>query len=128
MARWILLAVDGTTFRAQDPPNNRAKFGFISKIHLVYPQLRMVSLHLTKTRMLLGAAFDGCDVGEITLAKWLLTNIPKNSLILFDRCYFLADLILNWQQVGLNKYWLTPVKKGMRHEVIQRFANNDLLI
>jgi hypothetical protein len=40
----------------------------------------------------------------------------------------MADLILNWQQVGLNKYWLTPVKKGMRHEVIQRFANNDLLI
>jgi hypothetical protein len=78
--------------------------------------------------MLLGAGFDGCDVGEITLAKWLLTNIPENSLILFDRCYFSADLILNWQQVVLNKYWLTPVKKGMRYEVIKRFANNDLLI
>jgi hypothetical protein len=123
-----LLAVDGTTFRAQDTPNNRAEFGFISKKNPVYPQLRMVSLHSTQTRMLLGAAFDGCDVGEITLAKRLLTDIPENSLTLFDRCYFSADLMLNWQQVGLNKHWLTPVKKSMRYEVIERFANNDLLI
>jgi len=35
----------------------------------VYPQLRMVSLHSTHTRMLLGAAFDSSSVGEITLAN-----------------------------------------------------------
>lgn len=123
-----LLAVDGTTFRAQDTPENREEFGFISKSHPVYPQLRMVSLHSTQTRMLLGAAFDGCDVGEITLAKRLLTDIPENSLTLFDRCYFSADLMLNWRQFGLNAHWLTPVKKSMRYEVIDRFADNDLLI
>jgi len=88
----------------------------------------MVSLHSTQTRMLLGAAFDGCDVGEITLVKRLLADIPENSLTLFDRCYFSADLMLNWQKFGLNKHWLTPVKKSMRYEVIERFANNDLLI
>jgi hypothetical protein len=123
-----LLAVDGTTFRAQDTPENRAEFGFISKSHPVYPQLRMVSLHSTHTRMLVGAAFDSCDVGEITLAKRLLTDIPEDSLTLFDRCYFSADLMLNWQQFGLNSHWLTPVKKNMRYDVIDRYADNDLLI
>jgi hypothetical protein len=123
-----LLAVDGTIFRAQDTPKNRAEFGFISKKHPVYPQLRMVSLHSTQTRMLLGAAFDSCDVGEITLAKRLFGDIPKNSLTLFDRCYFSADLMLNWQQFGLNAHWLTPVKKHMRYDVIERFSDNDLLI
>ena len=86
-----LLAVDGKTFRAQDTPENRAEFGFLTKSHPAYPQLRMVSLHSTQTRMLLGAAFDSCDIGEITLAKRLLTDIPENSLTLFDRCYFSAD-------------------------------------
>ena len=123
-----LLAVDGTTFRAQDTPENRAEFGFISKKHPVYPQLRMVSLHSTQTRMLLGAAFDSCDIGETTLAKRLLTDIPEDSLTLFDRCYFSADLMLNWQQFGINAHWLTPVKKSMRYEVIKRYADNDLLI
>jgi hypothetical protein len=123
-----LLAVDGTTFRAQDTPENRAEFGFLTKSHPVYPQLRMVSLHSTQTRMLLGAAFDSCDIGEITLAKRLLTDIPENSLTLFDRCYFSADLMLNWRQFGINAHWLTPVKKSMRYEVIERFADNDLLI
>ena len=62
----FFLAVDGTTFRAQYSPNNKAEFGFISKTLLVYPQLRIVSLHSTQTRMLLGAAVDGCNVGETT--------------------------------------------------------------
>ena len=123
-----LLAVDGTTFRAQDTPDNRDEFGFISKNHPVYPQLRMVSLHSTQTRMLLGAAFDSCNIGEITLAKRLLTDIPEDSLTLFDRCYFSADLMLNWQQFGINAHWLTPVKKSMRYDIIERFSDNDLLI
>lgn len=123
-----VLAVDGTTFRSQDTPENREAFGFISQTHQVYPQLRMVALSSTHSRMLLGAAFDRCDVGEITLAKRLLTDIPDDSLTLFDRCYFSADLLLYWQQFGVNSHWLTPVKQGMRYEVIQRFSENDLLI
>jgi len=123
-----VLAVDGTTFRSQDTPENRAEFGFISKTHQVYPQLRMVALNSTHSRMLLGAAFDSCDIGEIPLAKRLLTDIPDDSLTLFDRCYFSADLLIHWQQFGVNAHWLTPVKRSMRYEVIERFADNDLLI
>ena len=78
--------------------------------------------------MLLGAVFDRCDVDEITLAKRLLTDIPEDSLTFFDRCYFSADLMLNWQQFGINAHWLTPVKKSMRYEIIDRYADNDLLI
>jgi len=45
-----LLAVDGTTFRSQDTPENREAFGLIPKSNPFYPQLRMVSLHSMHTR------------------------------------------------------------------------------
>lgn len=122
------LAVDGTVFRCQDSEENANEFGFISKTHKPYPQLRLVSLISTETRMVLSAAFDGCHVGEITLAQHLVQDTPDNSLTLFDRCYFSADLLVNWQSSGVLRHWLTPVKSKMRYEVVEEFANNDLLI
>lgn len=122
------LAVDGTVFRCQDSEENAQEFGFISKIHKPYPQLRLVSLISTETRMVLGAAFDSCHVGEVTLAQRLVQDAPDNSLTLFDRCYFSADLLLNWEGSGKQRHWLTPVKSKMRYEVVEEFANNDLLI
>jgi hypothetical protein len=122
------LAVDGTVFRCQDSEENANEFGFISNTHKPYPQLRLVSLISTETRMVLGAAFDGCHVGEVTLAQRLVQDTPDNSLTLFDRCYFSADLLVNWQSSGVQRHWLTPVKSKMRYEVVEEFANNDLLI
>jgi hypothetical protein len=123
-----VLSTDGTTFRSQDTPENRAAFGFISKQHMIYPQLRMVGLMSTHSRMMLSAAFDSCDVGETTLAKRLLSDVPNNSLTLFDRCYFSADLLLSWENNGMNTHWLMPVKRRQRYEVITRYSDNDLLI
>lgn len=122
------LAVDGTTFRCQDSEENAQEFGFISRSLKPYPQLRLVSLASTETRMVLGAAFDGCDIGEITLARKLLPDVPDYSLTLFDRCYFSAELMLSWQHAGAERHWLTPIKNKMRYEVIEEYADNDLLI
>lgn len=123
-----VLSTDGTIFRSQDTPENRAAFGFISKKNIVYPQLRMVGLMSTHSRMMLGAAFDSCSVGEETLAKKLLHDIPNQSLTLFDRCYFSADLLLSWENSGENTHWLMPVKRRQRYEIITRYSENDLLI
>ena len=94
------LAVDGTVFRCQDSEENANEFGFISNTHKPYPQLRFVSLISTETRMVLDAAFDGCHTGEVTLAQRLVQDVPDNSLTLFDRCYFSADLFLSWEGSG----------------------------
>ncbi|MBC7006811.1 IS4 family transposase [Photobacterium sp. BZF1] len=123
-----VLAVDGTTFRCPDSEENAEAFGFISKTYKPYPQLRLVGLMAAETRMMLGAAFDACNVGEATLARCLLTDVPANSLTLFDRCYFSADLLLSWQEAAVNSHWLTPVKRKLRYEVIEQYAGNDMLI
>ncbi len=123
-----VLAVDGTTFRCQDSQENAEEFGFISNTHKPYPQLRLVSLMSVETRLMLGAAFDACEVGEISLARRLNEEVPDNSLTLFDRCYFSADLFQQWYQSGEQRHWLTPIKNKMRYEVIEEYADNDLLI
>ncbi|MCG7489277.1 IS4 family transposase [Vibrio sp. Of14-4] len=123
-----IMAVDGTTFRCQDSEENAEAFGFISQKYKPYPQLRLVGLMATETRMMMGAAFDACSVGEATLARRLLGDVPANSLTLFDRCYFSAELLLSWQEVASNSHWLTPVKRKLRYEVVKQFANNDMLI
>lgn len=46
----------------------------------------------------------------------------------FDRCYFSADLLLNWENSGKQRHWLTPVKSKMCYEIVEKFADNDLLI
>ena len=62
---------------------------FISQKYKPYPQLRLVGLMATETRMMMGAAFDACSVGEATLARRLLGDVPANSLTLFlgNCCY-----------------------------------------
>ena len=105
-----ILAVDGTTFRCQDSQENAEEFGFISNTHKPYPQLRLVGLMSVETRLMLSAAFDACKVGEISLARQLLVDTPDNSLTLFDRCYFSADLFTQWQSAGKERHWLTPIK------------------
>lgn len=123
-----VLAVDGTTFRCQDSQENADEFGFISKTHKPYPQLRLVGLMSVETRLMLSAAFDACNIGEISLAHRLMVDTPDNSLTLFDRCYFSADLFTQWQSAGNERHWLTPIKNKMRYEIVEEFAANDLLI
>ena len=123
-----VLAVDGTTFRCQDSQENSETFGFISKTHKPYPQLRLVGLMSVETRLMLSGAFDACEVGEISLARRLKHEVPDNSLTLFDRCYFSADLFHQWYQSGKSRHWLTPIKNKMRYDVIEEYAENDLLI
>ena len=52
----------------------------------------------------------------------------NQSLTLFDRCYFSADLLLSWENSGDNTHWLMPVKSRQRYEIITRYSENDLLI
>ncbi|MBT0156742.1 transposase, partial [Vibrio campbellii] len=99
-----IMAVDGTTFRCQDSEDNAQAFGFISQKHKPYPQLRLVGLMATETRFMVGAAFDACQVGEVTLAHRLLADVPANSLTLFDRCYFSANLLISWNAAASNSH------------------------
>lgn len=121
-----LLSVDGTQFRVPDTKENQS-FGFATG-QASYPSVLAVALMSAKSHLIADVAFGPITSGEIPYAQQLVSSAPQNSLTLFDRAYFSAELLLSWQQAGMNTHWLTPVKSRMRYEVTERFTEYDCLI
>lgn len=126
-----LLAVDGTVFQLPDSAANGEHFGFIDSnkgCTTAFPSLRLVSLLSVGSHLLWDAAFGPCANGEIRYAERLVGSAPAQSLTLFDRAYFAAELLLSWQQQQPDCHWLTPLKSKLRHTVIERYGDHDCLI
>lgn len=123
-----LLSVDGTTLHAPDSAANADAFGRIDDKASGYPSVRLVSLLSVRSHVLWDASFGPCRDGEIRYAERLVGSAPAQSLTLFDRCYFAAELLLSWQQQQPNCHWLTPLKRKLRHTVVERFGSHDCII
>ena len=91
-----------------------------------YPQMRSVCLINTDTHEIIDTTLGDMGQGEITLARQL--NIQDNSITLFDRAYFSADLLISWQQTHPNSHWLMRAKDNLRYSVIETFSEGDYLI
>ncbi len=122
-----VLAVDGVVWSAPDTPENRAGLGSGATQHglLPWPQLRAVCLLDTHTHELLDARLGGTTQGELTLATGL--QGLDQSLTIFDRAYFSAAFLLQWQQ-GLQRHWLMRAKDNLRHEPVQSLSRGDQIV
>ncbi len=66
--------------------------------------------------------------GEIPLAESFLSSIPENSVTLFDKGFWSANLMLALNQNASNRHWLIPERKGLVHEVVETYEAGDELI
>ncbi|WP_194945360.1 IS4 family transposase [Limnohabitans sp. DM1] len=123
-----LLAVDGVVWATPDTPDNRLALGSSSNQHGSggWPQIRAVCLMDTYSHELLDARMGAMSQGELTLAADL-QNIDQ-SLTVFDRAYFSAAFLLNWQSQGQDRHWLMRAKDNLRHEVIVQYDEHDCLV
>lgn len=80
----------------------------------------------TQTHGLLDAHISGIQQGELTLAANL--QAPDHTLTVFDRAYFSAAFLLDWQSKGQQRHWLIRAKDNLRHEVTQTLAKGDWLV
>jgi hypothetical protein len=80
----------------------------------------------TQTHGLLDAHISGVDQGELTLAANL--QAPDDTLTVFDRAYFSAAFLLDWQAKGQQRHWLIRAKDNLRYEVTQTLAKGDWLV
>ncbi|MCH3770710.1 DDE transposase, partial [Campylobacter coli] len=77
----------------------------------------------TDSHELLDARPGGYLCGELTLAAGL--RGLDNSITLFDRAYFSAAFLLDWQHAGTERHWLMRARDNLRHEVVQTLGQDD---
>lgn len=116
-----LWAMDGTTFRTPDSPENRAFFGaqgYASGKAASYPQVRGVSLTALPTRLVADMAFGEYDTNEMRYAEELVPRIPDHSLTVFDKGFFSAAILLGLTLRGEQRHFLIPSKAHTKWEVL----------
>jgi len=112
-------AVDGSTLRTPDSPDNRSHFGaqsYASGVVASYPQVRLVTLTALASHLIRDAVFGEYGKNEMRYARELLANIPDHSLTVFDKGFLSADILLGLQQQGVQRHWLIPAKANSKWE------------
>jgi len=132
--RWrglALYGVDGTTLRVADSDQNRALFGTASggpRGQSAYPLVRVVALMVLRSHLLASASFGPYSTGEGTYARQLWRSVPDDSIIIVDRNFFAANVLIPLACDGRNRHWLIRAKKNQRWRVIRRLRRDDFLV
>jgi hypothetical protein len=138
--RWRGLALyvaDGTTLRVADSVENREHFGShragrhdggrderISG----YPLVRVVVLMAVRSHLLAAAVFGPYAVGERSYARSLWDTVPDRSLVLVDRAYLDAGMLIPMMTLGTGRHWMTRAKSTSQFRVIQHLGAGDDLV
>lgn len=121
-----LLSIDGTTIDVADTEANAKKFGRAGTGRgdgSAFPQLRMVALGECGTHAIIAAAVDSYDVGEVTLAKQVVTALRPGMLCLADRGFTAFPLWDKASSTGADLLW--RAKSNAVLPVLQRFADGS---
>jgi IS4 transposase len=124
------MSVDGVVWRTPDTTENNQAFGRTRNQRQPsnYPQVRMVCQMELTSHLITGSAFDSVASNEMILAEQLIETTPDHSLILFDRGFYSLGLLNRWQQNGIEKHWLIPLKKGTQYEIKQQLCRGDQIV
>lgn len=132
--RWrglALYGVDGTTMRVPDSHDNREHFGLASGGHREdsgYPLMRLVALMALRSHLLASVSFGPHRSGEYAYAKNLWPRVPDNSLVVVDRNFWAANVLIPLQRDGTNRHWLIRAKAATSGKPIKRLGQGDELV
>lgn len=133
--RWrglALYAVDGSTLRVADSDENRAHFGSheagAGRGISGYPLMRAVVLMAVRSHLLPAAAFGPYAVDERAYARALWSSVPDQSLVLIDRHYLQADVLVPLMTQGHDRHWMTRTKSTTQFRVIRNLGPGDDLV
>lgn len=125
-----LLAMDGTTLRLADSAANRDHFGaqnYPNDKVASYPQTRAVTLMMVDTQLIRDVRFGRYNVSEMTHAHDLLASVPEDSLTVFDRGFFSAQLLSTLATGGNNRHFLIPAKTNTKWTIVEG-TDDDALV
>ncbi len=77
-----------------------------------FPMLRLVALMNVRSHTLVDAQISPYRRGEIPLAAKFISQIPNNSITLFDKGFWSCGFIqLSLSMQGQGRHWLIPERK-----------------
>jgi hypothetical protein len=133
--RWhglALYGVDGVTLRVPDSDENREHFGLANGGHRGtsgYPLVRMAALMALRSHLLAAASFGPYNRSEYWYAEDLWPCLPaNNSLVIVDKNFFAANVLIPIHRDGRNRHWLIRVKRNAKYSVIEQLGKNDQLV
>ena len=89
--------------------------------------VRCVALMNTFSHVMMDAQISPYRRGEIPLAESTLNKIPDNSITLFDKGFWSADLMHTLACGGRERHWLIPKRSNIAYEVIETYGEGDAL-
>lgn len=132
--RWRGLALygaDGTTLRVADSDDNRRHFGSqdagSGRGVSGYPLVRLVVLMALRSHVLAAASF-GPYGDERAYASDLWDHVPDHSLVMVDRLYLQANVLVPLQSRGQERHWLTRAKSNTKYTVVKKLGTGDELV
>lgn len=138
--RWrglALYGVDGTTLRVADSVENRDHFGGQDsgrheggrdERQSGYPLLRLVVVMALRSHLLAAAAFGPYAVDERSYAASLWDTVPDHSLVLIDRHYLQANVLVPLTSKRTERHWITRAKSNTKFRSIRSLGKGDELV
>ncbi len=126
-----VFAVDGAIFRTPDTAELREHFGSgntSTKRQTPFPMMRLVALMNVRSHIVVDAQISPYRRSEMRLADEFIHQIPDNSVTLFDKGFWSANLLLKVSQQGEKRHWLIPERKKLVREELERYGKNDRLV
>lgn len=132
-----LYGTDGTTLRVADSQANRAHFGGPDSGRHAggrderqsgYPLMRLVVVMALRSHLIASAVFGPYGIDERTYAATLWNTVPDNSLVLLDRNYLQANVLVPLTTTGAERHWMTRAKSTTKFRLIRRLGRGDELV
>jgi len=125
-----LYGVDGSTLRVADSEENRARFGGPSgeRGESGYPIVRIAALMALRSHIIAAAEFGPYSDSEIVLSASLWRAVPDNALVIVDRGFLAAGILVPLARDGQNRHWLTRAKSTTTWKVIKSLGKNEDLV
>ena len=123
-------AVDGSTLRVADSEENRTHFGTSScqRGASGYPLVRMAALMAVRTHLLAAVAFAPYGSSELEICESIWSQVPNDSLVILDRNFLAANVLVPLARDAGNRHWLTRAKTLTKWTVLKSLGKNDDLV
>lgn len=124
-------AIDGTTLRTEDTPECRKHFGSANtsgEFESGYPVMQLTCLMNVRSHIILRAVAGKYTDSELFQTTQMLESVPDNSVLIMDKLYHCAKLLLELENKGHKRFWLTPIRKDLKYEVTHTYTACDQLV